>query len=207
MEEYAVAATEEKAVIRKVVNVNKDSEYFLPDEEIEKLLSASKNLRDRCLIGLMAFGGLRRDEARSLQIEDIDFERGWLNLKETKFHKTRTVPIVKRLQDDLRLLIGNRETGIIFISNKGGRLSLKQVNNIIAAAGERANLTNPNPRLKTINCHILRHSFARRFLRSGGRIDVLQRLLGHSTISTTVNVYGSPSLDDIQKQYRDVYGS
>ena len=41
-----------------------------------------------------------------------------------------------------------------------------------------------------VNTHMLRHTFATRCIEAGVRIEVLQKLLGHSDIQTTINTYG-----------------
>jgi site-specific recombinase XerC len=75
---------------------------------------------------------------------------------------------------------------------------------IVAAAGEAAGLTNPNPRRSRINPHLLRHSFARHYLDAGGSLRALSYILGHSSIVTTGDVYGTPSVAFIEEEYRRV---
>jgi len=60
-----------------------------------------------------------------------------------------------------------------------------------------------------LNPHLLRHSFSRNALRAGVRIEVLMEILGHASIRTTIDTYGTPSIEDISQEYeklRKAYG-
>ena len=201
MNNLAVTKYADKLTVREVEDTNKGSEFFFSDDEIKRLIRAAPSNRDKVLIELLAYCGLRRDEARQLKIEDVDWENSWLNLTLTKRGKRRSVPVSKEVLNDLKWLAGQRKKGLFFESRETGTLNKSQINRIVAKAGETAGLKNPNPKLKNINPHLLRHSFSRRFLRNGGRMEVLQKLLGHSSITTTIDVYGRPSMADIQKEY------
>ena len=65
----------------------------------------------------------------------------------------------------------------------------------------RAGIENPNPSLKNINPHLLWHSFSGNAKKEGLRIDVLSLILGHASTKTTMDVYGTPNIDDIQEEY------
>ncbi len=69
-------------------------------------------------------------------------------------------------------------------------LSRQQIEKFFLAAG--------------INPHLLRHSFAKHFLNAGGSLRALSYILGHSSISTTVDMYGTPSMAFIEEEYRRV---
>lgn len=69
-------------------------------------------------------------------------------------------------------------------------LSRQQIEKLFLAAG--------------INPHFLRRSFARNFLNAGGSLRALSYILGYSSISTTGDVYGTPSMAFIEEEYRRV---
>ena len=184
-------------------------DYYLKPAEVRQLIQETETLRDKCLIKTLAYTGLRREEAVNLNIEDIDFETERIIVQAGKGNKSRMVPASKSLLTDLKFLIdmNNRIKGPLFISQKKNRLSPRQASRVVADAGKRARLTNPNPNLIQINPHILRHSYGRNFLRAGGEPRILQQLLGHSSISTTLNIYGVPSMNDLQKEYEEIFES
>ncbi|MBW1812293.1 MAG: site-specific integrase [Deltaproteobacteria bacterium] len=80
------------------------------------------------------------------------------------------------------------------------------MNRIVSKAGLRAGIQNPNPSLKNINPHLLRHSFSGNAKKGGLRIDVLSLILGHSSTKTTMDMYGTPNIDDIQEEYEKKVG-
>lgn len=212
MTEQQFAVIEQEGILEVVKtneDVNEGSEYCLTEEEYHKLVNSAKTLQDRCIINLFLRCGLRRAEVKNLKIEHVDTTHANLNLEFTKRMKRRTVPIPPEVLQDLKLLIAGRTTGYLFLSNWEKKtkapLSLAALNRITAEAGLKAKIRNPNPKLKKINPHLLRHTFARHFLKNGGRMEVLQKILGHSNIQTTINVYGKPSLGDIKEQF-DKYG-
>jgi len=192
--------------------VNQASDYWLPYEDAQRLINAPTDVRDRAILACLYFGMLRRHEARSLKIEDIDFENRVLHLKITKGTKDgkkenpRSVPIVEdRVFDYLRLHIRGRKAGWVFLSkSKDGRLSNAAINEIVGRAAQLAGIANPNPKHRRLNPHILRHSFARYLRRRQPpiAIEVLQKLLGHKSVSTTMNIYATADLDFMQSELK-----
>lgn len=76
--------------------------YIYSDDEISALLSAALQLPStgglrrwtyHCFFGLIAVTGLRNSEARNLLCKDVDLDEGILTVRETKFDKSRLVPL------------------------------------------------------------------------------------------------------------------
>lgn len=76
--------------------------YIYTEDEILRLMDAARNLFSprklrchtyTCLVGLLAVTGLRSGEAVRLRNEDVDMVQGLLTIRDTKFHKSRLVPI------------------------------------------------------------------------------------------------------------------
>jgi len=184
---------------------NKASEFTLSREKIDALFNAANSIRDRTLLKVLYHCALRRAEAVALDVRDIDFEAKRIHVISGKGDKERIVPVPPQVLSDLRFLIEGRVAGPVFLSQKGeGRaIWVQRVNEIVAAAGDKADVTNPNPRRRSINPHLLRvYSFARHFLDAGGSLRSLSYILGHSSISTTGDVYGTPSVAFVEKEYR-----
>ena len=187
---------------------NKASEFTLSREQIDALFNAATSIRDRTLLKLLYHCALRRAEAAALDVRDIDFEAKRIHIVSGKGDKERIVPVPPHVLSDLQFLVAGWKGGPVFLSQKGiGKAIRKQrVSEIIAAAGVKAGITNPNPHRQSINPHLLRHSFARHFLDAGGSLRSLSYILGHSSISTTGDVYGTPSVAFVEKEYRKVMG-
>jgi site-specific recombinase XerD len=177
----------------------KASAYHLKPSEIKKLLLATINFRDRCLIKALYWLGLRRKEATILDVRDIDFERKRVTVR-GKGEKTRIVPVIDdEFLSDLKHLIGDRKEGPVFLSNQGKQLSIRIINHIVENTGQSANISNPNPHRKHLNPHLLRHSISR-FLKSKGfSTEWIQNFLGHDSYKTTMDMYGTISIDEMQE--------
>jgi integrase/recombinase XerC len=74
------------------------------------------------------------------------------------------------------------------------------INKIVAKAGRRAGITNPNTRLKHINPHIFRHSIARHLQNKGFSAEWIQNFLGYVSYKTTMDMYGTLSIDEMQQE-------
>lgn len=182
----------------------KNSEFHLTQEEINKVVEATKTLRDRSLIRTLAQTGMRRFEVAEVRIEDINFDQRLLYVPHGKGGKPRIIPFTQELLEDMKILAEGRCQGHLFLSNKGKRLSLRQINHIVAAAGRRSGVTNPNPKYKNITCHLFRHSFSRLWKEKGGSIESLSKILGHSSVKSTWDLYGTEDLKTIQENYRKI---
>lgn len=180
----------------------KDSEYHLTKREVQKLINAAESFRDRCIIKMFAQTGIRRFELRNLDVRDLDVERRLIHIREGKGGKSRTIPCSEDLLGDLKHLLHTRKTGPVFLSNRGQALTLQMLNNIVAKAGRQAGLQNPNPKYTHINCHLFRHTFARLWKDAGGSLESLSKILGHTSIKTTLDEYGTESLETVQRNYQ-----
>lgn len=180
----------------------KNSQFALKPAEVRKVVYACTSPRDRCLVATLAVTGMRRAEVAALDARDLDLQARRLTIRAGKGNKQRTVPITEELASDLRLLIGKRATGPLFLSNRGAALTPRQVNRIVAHAGELAGVKHPNPSSDGhLTCHLFRHTFARHWKQRGGDIESLAQILGHASSSTTVDLYGTLSIDDVQANY------
>jgi integrase len=150
------------------------------------------------LIGLLAASGLRIGEAIKLDRGDIDWTEGVLLIRESKFNKTRLVPLAPssiqaltayaELRDELQ---PRPKEPSFFVSLTRNRLCYAVVSNTFRQLIDRAGIgadTPTRPRL-----HDLRHTFAVRTLldwyRTGGdvqaKIPALSTYLGHREPSST----------------------
>lgn len=178
-----------------------NAEYHLSLAELRRLASFAGTRRDKLLIQLLIETGVRRSEVSVLKVGDVDSLRGVIVIKNSKGNKSRVVPVTLDLARALKTLNAD-SLGHIFLSRNGAFISCRQINRIVAAAGRTAGIRNPNPRSETVTCHLLRHSFARHWKASGGSIESLSKILGHSSVKTTWDQYGTESLADVVRNYQ-----
>lgn len=182
--------------------------YLYTDAEIQTLLAAALALPPvhglrrwtyHCLFGLLAVTGLRISEALSLRRDDVDLEKGILTIRDTKFGKSRLVPLHRSTQGVLLDYARRRDAHLgaprspyFLVAERGGRLLRQYVDRVFwrlsRQIGLRSASAHTGPRL-----HDFRHYFAVTTLiswyRSGQRVDtlmpVLSTYLGHSCLRDT----------------------
>jgi len=152
---------------------------ILSKEEIESLISATKNVNHRLVIQIGYSAGLRISEIINLKWQDIDFDRNLIHLKRAKGKKDRIVMLSLKVKEGLMTLTPNKE-GYVFLTNREGKYTQRTIQKIIENAAMKVGIR------KSITPHTLRHSFATHLLENGTDIRYIRDLLGHSDISTTL---------------------
>ena len=168
-------------------------EQFLRPEEFERLLSATQNEREQCMLLLLAGAGLRVGEMTAIRAEDFDFSKGYLHIRAegAKGKKPRTVVILPLVSSALQKHLAGRTQGWLFPGYKGKHISTVQAERILHGIAERTGLQeviHPNrkgPGRYRVHPHMLRHSFAVWSLDSGVPVGDLQDQLGHASLATT----------------------
>jgi integrase len=182
--------------------------YIYDDTEILRLLDASSCLQSAAglrastystLFGLLAITGMRVSEPIALDQSDVDFRQNMLTVRQTKFGKSRLIPLhsstVVKLQEYGRLrdlLFPEKQSPSFFISEKGSRLTDWAVRwtfvKLSREIGLRASNERHGPRI-----HDLRHTFAVKTLIRWYQADVdverhmpeLAAYLGHTHVNDT----------------------
>jgi len=132
------------------------------------------SVRDLLTVELAYGSGLRRDELRKVNIDDVDFEEQTIRVT-GKGNKTRIVPLTEEAIGIIRRYLAMRRgvsRGPLLVSFMGKRLSLTGVYTILK---ERAG----------IRPHLLRHACATHMLANGAGIRVIQEMLGHADLKAT----------------------
>ncbi|MFO1321086.1 MAG: site-specific integrase [Burkholderiales bacterium] len=160
--------------------------YVLSRQEVAHIIEAARDERERTMFMLAYAAGLRVSELCSLRVGDIDSERMCLRVQLGKGAKDRDTLLSKRLLDQLRRYW--REYHPAYWVFPGSRDPRRPMDEQIAqrafrAAKGRAGVTKP------CNIHGLRHAFATHLLESGVDIHTIQRLMGHSTIQSTLTYF------------------
>lgn len=158
----------------------------------DQLLSAAAPGRDRALIAVMLFAGLRVSEACALQARDVQFHDARIHVRHGKGDKEAYVPLGGRLRGILQAHIprGAAPTDPVFRGRGGRAIGRVQAWRIVQAAGDRAGLGRLWP-------HALRHSCGTALLEAGQDLMEVRDYLRHSSISTT-QIYLHVATDRLQ---------
>ena len=172
--------------------------HTLALSQVEDLLAAPKDLRDRAMLRLLYASGLRVSELVSLSRNDLNAEEGFLRVL-GKGSKVRLVPLDTDTADLVVQYLKQRksdlgpdkdQTNALFLSRLGGPMTRQAFWQLVKKYALAAGI-HPAP-----SPHMLRHAFATHLLERGMNLRSLQMLLGHSDISTT-EVYSHVSRDHL----------
>jgi len=143
------------------------------------------------LILLLLDTGLRIEEALTLRKDQVDLDNMLLTVH-GKGNKQRVIPISLELRKRLYQHLRRNEYTLVFCARGGGRLSqdnvrrdMKDLASILRITGVR------------VSAHTFRHCFALNYIRNGGDVFRLQRMLGHSTLEMTRR-YVNLQTEDLQ---------
>jgi site-specific recombinase XerD len=164
--------------------------------ELERLLSATaraelwqrhfagKLERDRLLLALLAYGGLRRSELLGLDWDDVDLSRRLVRIRKAKGGRQRTIPIHPALAPLFAEYYATRlplTEQAVFVGVQGGRLNVTQLAQTFRHYVEASGVNEH----KHVTPHTLRHVFATELLHAGANLRQIHELLGHKHLDST----------------------
>ena len=164
---------------------------ILTNKEVELLLqqpkaSDAKGTRDKAMLELMYATGVRVSELIDLNVGDVNLQSASIRC----FSKNRerfipmypyAVTILRDYMDHVRTsLVSSSENEALFVNMNGERMSRQGFWKIIKYYQNKAKIK------KDITPHMLRHSFAAHLLENGADLKSVQKMLGHSDISSTL---------------------
>ena len=146
-------------------------------------------IRDKFIINMLLFCGLRQSELRDIKIQDVSFTNGEFNVT-GKYNKTRTVYIPSNLMGlyreylSYRNQIGGEE--YLFVSVRGRKLDKNIVTNLAKDITKKVGMEN-------YTAHSLRHASCTLLINSGVPIHEVAIILGHSSTDVTLKTYYNPN--------------
>ncbi len=155
-------------------------------DEVAELLASFHTVRDRAIAGLMLFSGLRSAEVRSLAVDDVDIALGWVRVL-GKGGKERRVPTDREVCALVQSYLLNERpestSRALFLVAKGPTrgqpLSAAGLRTVFRYHRVRAGVPAGNP-------HALRHTFGTALAESGVDLAVMQALLGHDHVDSSL---------------------
>lgn len=176
-------------------------------DEQSKFIHAAKKMSNYNQYALVLQTGLRIGELTALKWSDIDFEKGLLRVSrsmeyihsqnawkigDTKSKSgNREIPLTKEavliLKNQKEKLVSSKVismefSGFIFLNRNGEPTKRYSYNKDLSRIAEKVGIT-------SFSMHTLRHTFATRCIEAGMKPKTLQAIMGHSDISTTMNMY------------------
>lgn len=180
------------------LNRNEKNNLFrvLNNEELIRK-NSWKHKRMVAIVYLMLHGGLRRSEVVQLEVSDLDFKKKIISVREGKGGKSRIIPFMtKELNKALVEWLdvrGKQSTTKLFTSihthiaqgEKTNEITISAINYLFIKLQKLTGIEDLTP-------HSLRHTFANDLISEGHKITVIQSLLGHEDVNSSM-IYASAS--------------
>jgi len=157
---------------------------ILTQAEIKTLYEVCDTLKERAILHLFYGCGLRRREGEKLNVNDVQFRRKVLYVREGKGSKSRIVPLSETISEDLKAYLflerKARYGEQAFIINKREmRMRGDGFNKVLKELQQRTTIN------KVVSLHSLRHSIATHLLEQGVSIEHVRDFLGHQHLEST----------------------
>jgi integrase/recombinase XerC len=181
---------------------------YLSVDDTFRLIEAAKpkgwlGMRDRAILETFYSCGVRVSELSGLDVDDVDHDQGVIRVL-GKGNKERIIPIGSKALGSIcayqeavaTLVVGQAEHlgNPLFLNKNGGRLTTRSMARVVEKFARTCGLPVP------VSPHALRHSFATHLLDAGADLRAVQKLLGHSSLSTTQR-YTHVSIDRLMAAY------
>lgn len=176
----------------------------LKAEEVEALLASCGTadfigIRNRLILLMLVDCGLRASELGALELGDVDLDLQALMVRMGKGGKSRRVPFGRAVGMALeRYLVrrGKLDSEALLVTCYGHPIDRYHLRHIIIGCAEKAGIEH-----KRMGPHLLRHTFAVSYLRAGGDVFSLQKMLGHADLTMTRR-YSELADSDVQEKHR-----
>jgi integrase/recombinase XerC len=149
-------------------------------EQVKGAIAGETRPRDRALLSLLAYGGLRRGEVVGLMIGDFSRSACTLHVR-GKGNKDRVVVLPQVGSQALSKYLATRQTvppeAPLFVTANGRPITHRAVTRAVRRAGRRLGVH--------VHPHMFRHSYATELLERGADIRDIRDLLGHESVATT----------------------
>jgi len=170
----------------------------LRPEIICRIFSSLKNIRERVIIGLLYYCGLRADELLSLKVDDVNLVDHYVYVRHGKGGEERWVPCQNdnAFTDLLAQYVDMYDVKDWFIKTRNNaKMNYMTLREIIDEIGKRINYH--------FTAHQLRHSVASNLWKGGMDPMALMSFMGHKSIATTLR-YVEVDFNTIQEKYNNV---
>lgn len=171
---------------------------ILTEGEIARILAVVKNSREKAMISILAYCGLRNKELCQLKVKDVDSDNNLIKVIGGKLKKDRIVPMSRECSKAIIEYIKDYEREnkrrlfeTLVLKRDYSGWALRKMVKVVSA---RAKIK------KRVYPHLFRHSFISHLIDRGANIVAVQQFAGHARIETTM-LYTHLTPQRIRKEY------
>ena len=178
------------------ISCKKEIRLPFSDVEIDRLRCACKNSKERAIIEALLSTGVRVNELAMMKIEDIDFDKLDVYVRNGKGGNERKTYTTAVAAAYIKKYISERkDDGVWLLYNRNhSQLQSNGIRKILNSIAKRADVTNVHP-------HRFRRTFATGLAKKGMDIREIKELLGHANINTTMQ-YVYTDDDNVKASYK-----
>ncbi len=185
----------------KLIRTSKKIKPVVSPEQIGKVLqtlnkSTFEGYRNLTMIMTLWDTMIRKEELITLKLDHVDLRSGLIKVY-GKGRKERQVPMGAKTIKTLHFYLNRWRNGtkgnLVFCQRSGKPITSRHCHKIVQTVGQKANVN--------IYPHLIRHSAATYFIRQGGSPVILQKILGHTSLTVTQNYLHMDNKDMV-----DMYG-
>jgi len=171
----------------------------LSEAEIARLIGATKNIRERTILALLAYSGIRAKELCQLLVCDVDFASQSLNIRNGKGAKDRSVCIPPEcsalVMEYLQSYPRSSESYLFTTLQQNHKYHTGDLRKLVRVVAARNSIN------RRIYPHLFRHSLATNMLNRGAGLITIQQQLGHVFLETTM-IYLHQALRKTRNEYQ-----
>lgn len=181
--------------IKKFKIPKKKIEAFT-ERELETLFDSCETLRDRALLEFLYSTGARVSEVAAVNIDDIDFKKATCLIKHGKGDKERITYISEKCMYWLEKYMETRDDNDVCLwLGRRGRLTKSGIEAVIKRVSDKSGIP--------AHPHKFRHTLATDMIKRGAPLQIVQQILGHEDISTTM-VYVDIANSDVEHMHKNL---
>lgn len=181
--------------------------HFIRESEMDNLLdefhfeNSFKGIRDKMILELLYFSGIRLSELINLQLKDVDLSESQIKVI-GKRNKERIIPLHRMLLSAISSYLIEREKVALdpnlLLTDSGKKMYSKFVyRKVNYYLGQVTTASKKSP-------HILRHTFATHMLNNGAELNTIKEILGHANLSAT-QVYTHNTIEKLKNIYKQAH--
>ncbi|MBL7054585.1 tyrosine-type recombinase/integrase [Candidatus Woesearchaeota archaeon] len=165
----------------KRAKLGKSLPVVISRKEIKQMIEVTSNQKHKLLITVLYSAGLRVSECLSLKIDHISLENKSGIIRKGKGNKDRFFKLSEFAVNLIKRYIEKRNDNNPYLfKDHQGHLSVRSAQVIVKKAAKNAGIK------QRVFCHALRSSFATHLIEDKVPINIVQKLLGHKNINTTL---------------------
>ncbi len=182
------------AMLVDTIKVKHQERLYLDENEVMKIIGQVSHPLVSLVVLTLYYTGMRISECIHLNLDDVNFDRNEIKVIDGKGKKERLIPInhkllpkLKEYRDSLR---PSTKSDKFFCTANSGGISAPYVNRFLADATRRIGWS------YHVTCHTMRHAFASNLVKRNIHVVQIQKLLGHTSLTTT-SVYTHAKFEDL----------